>query len=53
MRTYRHAMSSLREVLLFSEHFDDREFIVYQDVRWTYRHTSGWSPSLLGTSATT
>ena len=36
MRTYRHAMSSLREVLLFTEHFDDREFIVYQDVRWTY-----------------
>lgn len=33
---YRNAPSSLRELWLSTEQFADREYLVYQDERWTY-----------------
>ncbi len=35
-RTYKNAPPSLRELWLSSQQFADREYIVYQDERWTY-----------------
>jgi Acyl-CoA synthetases (AMP-forming)/AMP-acid ligases II len=35
-RTYKNAPPSLRELWLASQQFADREYIVYQDERWTY-----------------
>ncbi len=36
MPTYRDAVPSLRDVLVSSSEFSAREFLVYEDVRWTY-----------------
>lgn len=35
-RVYRHAPASMREVLLATREFADRDFLVYDDERWTY-----------------
>ena len=35
-KTYKNAPPSLRELWLSSQQFADREYIVYQDERWTY-----------------
>lgn len=37
MRVYRQAPVSMRAVLVASLEFDDRDFLVYDDTRWTYR----------------
>lgn len=36
MRGYRNAPATLRDVLLLSAPFATREFLVYEDTRWTY-----------------
>ena len=36
MPTYRNAVPSLRDVLVSSSEFSAREFLVYEEVRWTY-----------------
>ncbi len=36
MRAYRNAPSTLRDVLFDSSRFGAREFLVYEDTRWTY-----------------
>ncbi|MFU8815979.1 MAG: class I adenylate-forming enzyme family protein [Pseudomonadales bacterium] len=36
MRVYAHAPASLRDVLLDSRAFGEREFLIYQDERWSY-----------------
>ena len=36
MRSYRNAPRSLREILVASESFGERDFIVFEETRWTF-----------------